>query len=88
MPCFVFMTVSMIAIQVQKWIGQSLIDKIIRISTCSSYKYFSFNMFNCLNNGDEGVLYFELVIARTAFFCKISSFLIYFCKAFPHNLSP
>ena len=45
-------------------------------------------MFNCLNNGDEGVLYFEQVIARTAFFCNISSFLIYFCKAFPHNLSP
>ena len=61
MPCFVIMTVSMIAMQIQKWVGQSLIDKII-------YKNLSFNMFNCLNNGDEGVLYFEQVIARTAFF--------------------
>ena len=83
--CFVLMTVSMIPIQVQKWIGQSLIDKItyIMISTCSSYKYFSFKMFNCLSNSDEEVLYFEQVIARTAFLCKISSFIIYFLQSIP-----
>ena len=41
-----------------------------------------------LNSGDECSLYVALLMQRMAFFCKISSLLIYFLYEFPQSRLP